>query len=249
MAGTFPNCRAYDPTWSYEVAVLLHHGVKEMYEDQQDVFYYITTTNENYVHPDMTEGCYDGIVKGMYLFREAGATGKGKGKNGAPRVQLMAAGGSLIVAIAAAELLDADFGVKADIWSCPSFSELSRDGFDCERWNRLHPEAEQRVPHVTANLAGRDGPVIAASEYVRGVVDQVRAFMPEGRSFTALGADGYGRSDTREHLREFFEISRYWIAHAALAALAKEGKVNAKDVARAIREYKLDPDKPNPLTV
>src|SRR5690348_8747864 len=255
MAGTFPNCRAYDPTWSYEVAVLLHHGVKEMYEEQQDVFYYITTTNENYVHPDMPEGCYDGIVKGMYLFRDSGlgnrdsGKGKSKGKNGAPCVQLMAAGGSLIEAIAAAELLDADFGVKADIWSCPSFSELSRDGFDCERWNRLHPEAKQRVPHVTANLAGRDGPVIAASEYVRGVVDQVRAFVPEGRSFTALGADGYGRSDTREHLREFFEISRYWIAHAALAALAKEGKVNAKDVSRAIKEYKLDPDKPNPLTV
>ena len=184
----------------------------------------------------------------MYLFRDAGAAGKGKGKNGAPRVQLMAAGGSVREAVAAAELLDADFGVKADVWSCPSFSELSRDGFDCERWNRLHPEAKApRVPHVTQCLADRAGPVIAASEYVRGVVDQVRAFVPEGRSFTALGADGYGRSDTRAHLRAFFEVDRHWIAHAALAALAAEGAVPAKEVARAMELYQLDPDKPLPL--
>jgi len=247
VAGTVPNCRAYDPTYSYEVAVLLHHGIKEMYEEQQDVFYYITTTNENYTHPDMPEGSYDGIVKGMYLLRDAG---EDKGKSKAPRVQLMAAGGSVREAVQAAELLEADFGVKADVWSCPSFSELSRDGFDCERYNRLHPEAKtQRVAYVAQCLADHAGPVVAATEYVRGVADQVRAFVPDGRSFTALGADGYGRSDTREHLRHFFEVDRYWIAHAALAALAREGKVNAKDVSRAIRDYKIDPETPNPITV
>ncbi len=247
VAGTVPNCRAYDPTYSYEVAVLLHHGVKEMFEEQQDLFYYITTTNENYTHPAMPEGSYDGIVKGMYLLRGAG---KDKGKSKAPRVQLMAAGGSVGEALHAADLLDADFGVKADVWSCPSFSELSRDGFECERHNRLHPEAkEPRVAYMAQCLAGHDGPVVAVSEYVRAVADQVHAFVPDGRSFTALGADGYGRSDTRDHLRNFFEVDRYWLAHAALSALAKEGKVNAKDVSRAIKEYKLDQDKPNPLTV
>ncbi|MEO5812888.1 MAG: pyruvate dehydrogenase (acetyl-transferring), homodimeric type [Rhodanobacter sp.] len=247
VAGTVPNCRAYDPTYSYEVAVLLHHGIKEMYEEQRDLFYYITTTNENYTHPDMPEGSYDGIVKGMYLLREA-AKDNGKGK--APRVQLLAAGGSVREALQAAELLEADFGVKADVWSCPSFSELSRDGFDCERYNRLHPEAKTpRVAYVAQCLDEHAGPVVATTEYVRAVADQVRAFVPDGRSFTALGTDGYGRSDTREHLRHFFEVDCFWIAHAALAALARDGKVNAKDVSRAIRDYKLDPNAPNPLTV
>ncbi len=251
VAGTIPNCRVYDPTYSYEVAVLLQHGVKEMYEEQHDVFYYITTTNENYTHPDMPEGCYDGIIKGMYLVRDGGGEkGKAKGKAVVPRVQLMAAGGALREALRAAELLDADFGVRADVWSCPSYSELSRDGFDCERWNRLHPEAKApRIAYMTASLADHDGPVIAASEYVRAVADQVRAFVPDGRSFTVLGADGFGRSDTREHLRDFFEVDAHWIAHAALAALAKEGKVNAKDVARALKEYQLDPEQPNPITI
>ncbi len=248
VAGTVPNCRAYDPTYSYEVAVLLHHGVKEMYEEQQDVFYYITTTNENYPHPDMPEGCYDGIVKGMYLLRDAGKD-KGKSKTATPRVQLLAAGGSLREAEHAAQLLEADFGVKADVWSCPSFSELSRDGFDCERYNRLHPEAEPRVPYVAQCLADHAGPVVATTEYVRAVADQVRAFVPEGRSFTTLGADGYGRSDTREHLSNFFEVSSHWIAHAAIAALAREGKMHPRDVSRAIRMYQLDPETPNPLTV
>ena len=247
MAGTVPNCRAYDPTYSYEVAVLLHRGIKEMCEEQQDVFYYITTTNENYTHPDMPEGCYDGIVKGMYLLRCAG---KGAGKGAVPRVQLMAAGGSLREAVHAAELLEAEFGVKADVWSCPSFSELSRDGFDCVRYNRLHPQArEPRVPYVTQCLADREGPVVAVTEYVHAVGDQVRAFMPKGRSFTVLGADGYGRSDTREHLRNFFEVDARWIAHAAIAALAADGGMSAKDVERAIKVWKLDADKANPITV
>jgi pyruvate dehydrogenase E1 component len=222
-----------------------------MLADQEDVYYYVTVMNENYAHPDMPDGCAEGIIKGMYLFRDSGTgnASKGKGKAKAPCVQLLGSGTILREVIAAAELLQKDFGVAADIWSCPSFTELRRDGFDAERWNRLHPEAEPRVPYVTGLLQGRSGPAIAATDYVREFPDQIRAFMPDGMRLTVLGTDGYGRSDTREHLREFFEVDRYWIAHAALAALAKDGLVNAKDVARAIKEYKLDPDKPNPTTV
>jgi pyruvate dehydrogenase E1 component len=205
--------------------------------------------NENYQHPDMPAGSEEGIIKGMYLFRDSGVSGKGKGKNKAPCVQLMGSGTILREVIAAAELLEKDFGVHADIWSCPSFIELRRDGFDAERWNRLHPEDEQRVPYVTGLLQDRAGPVVAATDYVREYADQIRAFMPDGKRYTVLGTDGFGRSDTRAHLRDFFEVNRYWIAHAALAALAKDGLVNAKDVARAIKEYKLDPEKPNPITV
>ncbi|HEX7338982.1 MAG TPA: pyruvate dehydrogenase (acetyl-transferring), homodimeric type, partial [Rhodanobacteraceae bacterium] len=244
VAGTTPNCKSYDPTFSYEVAVIMHQGVKDMLEDQKDVFYYVTTTNENCSHPDMPEGVYDGIIKGMYLYQAGGKDKK------APRVQLMGAGGSLLSAIKAAEMLKADFGVEADVWSCPSFVELGRDGFDAERWNRLHPEAKKpRVAYVTECLTGHAGPVVAVSEYVRGVVDQVRAFIPAGQSFTALGSDGYGRSDTREALRDFFEVDAGWIAHAALAALAAEGKVEKSAVTKAIKKYGIDQDKPNPLTV
>jgi pyruvate dehydrogenase E1 component len=244
MAGAIPNVKSYDPTFSYEVAVILQDGVRSMLEEQEDHYYYITVMNENYAHPDMPKGCEEGIIKGMYLFKDGG-----KPKKGESRVQLMGSGTILMEVIAAAELLEKDFGVKSDIWSVPSFIELRRDGFDAERWNRLHPEATQRVPYVTGLLEGRGGPAVAATDYVREYADQIRAFLPDGMRYTVLGTDGYGRSDTREHLRDFFEVDRYWIAHAALAALAKDGKVNAKDVARAIREYKLDAEKPNPLTV
>jgi pyruvate dehydrogenase E1 component len=215
-----------------------------MMAEQEDIYYYVTVMNENYAHPDMPKGCEEGIIKGMYLFKDGG-----KPKKGEPRVQLLGSGTILREVIAAAELLEKDFGVKSDIWSCPSFIELRRDGFDAERWNRLHPEAEQRVPYVTGLLDGRSGPAVAATDYVREYADQIRAFLPDGMRYTVLGTDGFGRSDTRAHLREFFEVDRYWIAHAALAALAKDGKMNAKDVSRAIKEYKLDQDKPNPLTV
>jgi pyruvate dehydrogenase E1 component len=249
MAGAIPNVRAYDPTFSYEVAVIMQDGTRRMLEEQEDVYYYITVMNENYAHPDLpasdkSGGVVEGIIKGMYLFKDAG-----KPKKGEPRVQLLGSGTILREVIAAAELLEKDFGVSADIWSVPSFIEVRRDGFDAERWNRLHPESAQRVPYVTGLLQGRQGPAIAATDYVREYADQIRAFMPDGMHYTVLGTDGFGRSDTREHLRGFFEVDRYWIAHAALAALAKEGKVNAKDVSRAIREYKLDPEKPNPLTM
>jgi pyruvate dehydrogenase E1 component len=245
LAGAIPNCKAYDPTFSYEVAIILQDGVRSMLADQEDVYYYLTVMNENYAHPDMPEGCEEGVLKGMYLLADAG-----KPKKGTPRVQLMGSGTILREAIAAAELLKDDFGVEADIWSCTSFSELRREGFAAERWNRLHPEAKNpRKAYVTACLEGHSGPVVAATDYVREFADQIRAFMPDGRHYTVLGTDGFGRSDTREHLRSFFEIDRYWIAHAALAALAREGVVTTKDVARAIKQYKLNVNKPDPQTV
>ena len=303
MAGAIPNCRAYDPTFSYEVAVILQDGVRRMLGEQEDVYYYVTVMNENYAHPDMPPDCEEGIVRGMYLFRDGdkpmpagsptteaspdkqgesrvpetdgphpretrvsakavvgkasksadqgpAAGDRKKSKSKAPRVQLLGSGTILRECIAAAELLETEFGVSADVWSCPSFTELRRDGFDCERWNRLHPEgSERRVPYVTQCLAQRDGPAIAATDYVREYADQIRAFIPQGRRYVVLGTDGYGRSDTREHLRNFFEVDRYWIAHAAIAALAAEGAMNPQDVARAIKQWKLDPEKPNPLAV
>ena len=207
-----------------------------------DEYYYITLMNENYTHPEMPEGAAEGIVKGMYLLTDAG-----KPKKNELRVQLMGSGTILREAIAAAELLDKDFGVTADIWSCPSYNELRRDGFDAERWNRMHPEDTQRKPYVTQLLEGRQGPVIAATDYVRAYADQIRAFVPG--TFTVLGTDGFGRSDTRANLRRFFEVDRYYIAHAAIAALAKEGKMTGKDVARAIKTYGIDVEKANPVGV
>jgi pyruvate dehydrogenase E1 component len=188
----------------------------------------------------MPAGAEEGIIKGMYLLTDAG-----KPKKGELRVQLLGSGTILREAIAAAELLDKDFGVTADIWSCPSFNELRRDGFAAERWNRMNPEAKTpRKAYVTELLEGRQGPAIAATDYVRAFADQIRAFVPG--HYTVLGTDGFGRSDTRANLRRFFEVDRYYIAHAAIAALAKEGKMTGKDVSRAIKQYKIDVEKVNP---
>jgi len=242
LAGAIPNCRPYDPTFGYEVAVIVQEGMRRMLEEQVDEYWYLTLMNENYTHPEMPKGAEEGILKGMYLLKDAG-----KPKKGELRVQLLGSGTILREAIAAAELLDKDFGVTADIWSCPSFTELRRDGFDAERWNRLHPEDKPRLPYVTQCLEGRQGPAIAATDYVRAYPDQIRAFVP--MRYTVLGTDGFGRSDTRANLRRFFEVDRYYIAHAAIAALAAEGKMNAKDVARAIKQYKIDVEKANPIGV
>ena len=243
LSGAIPNCRSYDPTFAGEVAVVLQHGMKRMVEEQVDEYYYITLMNENYPHPALPEGAAEGVIKGMYLLKDAG-----KAKKGELRVQLMGSGTILREAIAAAELLDKDFGVTADVWSCPSFTELRRDGYDVERWNRLHPESKPRVAYVTECIESRPaGPVIAATDYVRNFTDQVRAFIP--RTYTVLGTDGFGRSDTRANLRRHFEVDRYYIAHAAIDALAKDGKMTAKDAARAIKLYKLDQEKPNPVGV
>ncbi|MDR2195740.1 MAG: pyruvate dehydrogenase (acetyl-transferring), homodimeric type [Gallionellaceae bacterium] len=238
QAALIPNCISYDPTFAYELAVIIQDGLRRMYAEQQDVFYYITVMNENYTHPAMPEGVEDGIIKGMYLFRE------GKGKK---RVQLLGSGTILREVIAAAELLEDDFDVSADIWSVTSFNELRRDGLDCERWNMLHPEAPRRVSYVEQCLAPRQGPVIASTDYIKSYADQIRPYIPQ--RYKALGTDGYGRSDTRRKLRRFFEVDRYYVAVAALKALADEGIIDASVVAKAIKRYKIDPDKPNPVTV
>jgi len=242
QAALIPNVRSYDPTFAYEVVTIIQHGMQRMLAEQRDEYWYVTLMNENYPHPDMPEGCAEGILKGMYLFRDGG-----KPKKGEARVQLMGSGTILREVIAAAELLEQDFGVKADIWSCPSFNELARDGWDCERWNRLNPGAEPRKPYVTRLLEGRQGPAIAATDYIRMYPEQVRAFVP--MRYTVLGTDGYGRSDTRENLRRHFEVSRYYVAQAAVAALAAEGRLTAKDVARANALYGIDGAKPNPREV
>jgi pyruvate dehydrogenase E1 component len=243
-AATIPNCVSYDPTFGYELAVIIHDGMRRMYQAQEDVYYYLTVMNENYAHPAMPKGAEAGIIKGMYLFSEGG---KGKGEGKKPVVQLLGSGTILRESIAAAEMLEKDFGVAADIWSVTSFNELRRDGLAAERWNMLHPEAKPRVSYVEECLAKRSGPVIASTDYMKSYADQIRGFMP--KRFKVLGTDGFGRSDTRKKLRGFFEVDRNYIAVAALKALAEEGTIATSEVTRAIKLYKLNPDKPNPTTV
>jgi pyruvate dehydrogenase E1 component len=240
LSGAVPNCISYDPTFAYEVAVIVQDGLRRMVTEQEDVFYYLTVMNENYEHPAMPEGAAADILKGMYQFR------KGAASNG-PRVQLLGSGTIFMEALAAAALLKKDWGVEADLWSCPSFNELAREGQDCARWNLLHPSEKPRVSHVGTCLAETRGPVIAATDYVRAFADQIRPFVP--RPYTVLGTDGFGRSDTREKLRHFFEVDRHWITLAALTALAEEGAVKREKLAEAIKKYGLDPNKPNPVKV
>ena len=243
LAATIPSCVSYDPTFGYEVAVIVADGLRRMYQEQQDVFYYITLMNENYVHPPIPDGAQDGILKGMYLLREGLPQPDGK-----PTVQLLGSGTILREVMAAAELLADDFGIVADVWSCPSFTELGREGMDTQRWNMLHPTDERRVSYVEQCLAVRPpGPVVAASDYVRAFPDQVRAFLG-GRTYLVLGTDGYGRSDYRAALRDFFEVDRRHVAVAALAALAQDGAVPAATVAAAIKKYDVKSDRPNPAT-
>ena len=241
LASVIPNCIAYDPTYAYELAVIIHDGLRRMLAEQEDVFYYITLMNENYVHPEMPEGAQEGILKGMYPLTNGGGNGKG------PRVQLLGSGTILREAIAAADLLRDDFGVAADIWSVPSFTQLRRDGIDTERWNMLHPTEPQRRSYVETCLADRPGPVVAATDYIRAFADQIRPYVP--RRYRVLGTDGYGRSDYRERLRSFFEIDRHYITVAALRSLAEEEQIPASRVAAAIKKYEIDPEKPNPATV
>ena len=242
MAATIPNCIPYDPTFAHELAVIMHDGLKRMVEKQEDVFYYITVMNENYSHPGLKPGTEQDILKGLYLLQE----GDKKAKK---RVQLMGSGTILREAIAAAELLQNDWGVTADIWSAPSFTLLARDGQDAERWNLLHPTETPRVAHVTKQLQGTTGPIVATSDYMRTFAEQIRAFMPKGRNYKVLGTDGFGRSDSRVKLREFFEVNRYYVTVAALKALAEDGEIEAKVVAEAIAKYGIDPNKPNPVTL
>jgi pyruvate dehydrogenase E1 component len=253
LSSVIPNCVSYDPTFGYELGVIVHDGLRRMVTNQEDVFYYITVMNENYVHPGLDHAAdpnaREGILKGMYLLRKGeGAKGEGEGKK-MPRVQLLGSGTILREVIAAAELLEKDWGVACDIWSCPSFTELRRDGLDADRWNLLHPTETPRKSYVESRLEGTGGPIVASTDYMKTFADQIRPFVPKGRTYRVLGTDGYGRSDTREKLRHFFEVNRYWTAIAALKALADEGTVKASVVADAIRKYGIDPGKPNPVTV
>ena len=240
MANMIPNCVSYDPTFQYEVAVIVQDGMRRMFAEQEDIYYYITVMNENYEHPEMPAGAEKDILKGMYAFR------KGADKKG-PRVQLLGSGTIFNEVIAAAELLKNDWGVEADLWGCPSFNELTRDGQHCERWNLLHPMEAPKKSHVEACLEGSEGPVIAATDYMKLFAEQIRPFVK--RNYVTLGTDGFGRSDTREQLRHFFEVDRYWVTLAALKALADEGAIEREKVAAAMVKYKLDPNKPDPVTV
>ena len=240
MANMIPNCISYDPTFQYEVAVVVQDGMRRMFAEQEDVYYYITVMNENYEHPEMPAGAEQDILKGLYAFRK-GAAGTG------PRVQLMGSGTIFREVIAAADLLKADWGVEADIWGAPSFNELARNGQDVERWNLLHPMEEPRQSHVAQKLEGAQGPVIAATDYIRMLPEQIRPFIKG--SYVTLGTDGFGRSDTRENLRHFFEVDRHWVTLAALKALADDGVIGRDKVAAALVKYNLDPNKPNPMSV
>jgi pyruvate dehydrogenase E1 component len=240
MSATIPNCVSYDPTFSYEVAVILHDGLKRMYEKMEHIYYYITVMNENYTHPAMPKGAENGILKGMYLFREGPDAKKA-------RVQLMGSGTIFREVIAASELLELDWGVASDVWSCTSFTELRREGLAAERFNLLHPEETQHVSFVGQMLKGRKGPAVAATDYMRSFPEQIRPFVD--RRFVTLGTDGFGRSDTRKQLRKFFEVNRYYVVVAALKALADDGAIPVKTVSEAIKKYAIDPSKPAPWTV
>jgi pyruvate dehydrogenase E1 component len=239
MAAMIPNCVSYDPTFAYELAVIVHDGMRRMYQNQEDVFYYLTVMNENYTHPAMPKGAEEGIIKGMYKFSSSKSKAKAK-------VQLLGSGTILREVIAAVDLLEKDFGVAADVWSVTSFNELRRDGIDCERWNTLHPESKPRTSYVDACLNDK-APVVAATDYIRAYADQIRPFVKA--RYKTLGTDGFGRSDTRKKLRGFFEVDRYYVTVAALKVLADEGTIAASEVTKAIQLYKINPDKPNPTTV
>ncbi len=238
LASAVPNCVAYDPTFAYELAVIIHDGLRRMYVDQESIFYYITCMNENYVHPPMPEGVEQGILKGMYLFKSGGP--------GKVRVNLLGSGTILREVLFAAEILEKDYGVPADVFSVPSFSELRREALDVERRNLLNTDQPPQVPYVRQCLGERAGPFIAATDYMKIVPDQIRQWVP-GR-YVVLGTDGFGRSDSRAQLRRHFEVDRYYVVVAALRALADEGKLDLATVKRAMKQYDIDPNKPNPVT-
>ena len=240
LASTIPNCVSYDPTFQYEVAVIVQNGLKRMYEDEEDVYFYLTLMNENYVHPEMPMGVEADIIRGLYRLQKTAKPGK-------KHVNLMGSGTILMQAIKAAELLKEDFGVTADIWSVPSFNELGRDYEHVERWNRMNPLDEPREPFVTSQLKVAKGPFIAATDYMKCFADQIRAGVP-GR-YTVLGTDGFGRSDSRVNLRRFFEVDANHIAAAAMTDLYREGAVTKTELRKALKTYEIDGDKPNPRLV
>ena len=239
MSATIPNCVSYDPTFAYELAVIIQEGLRRMVQNQEDVYYYITLMNENYSHPEMPKNSEEGILKGMYSFSKSKVKG--------PKVQLMGSGVILREVIAAAELLEKDWDVSADIWSVTSFTELRREGLDVERWNLLNPDKKQKETYVGKSLSKAEGPVITSTDYMKSFADQIRNFIPQ--RYVVLGTDGFGRSDSREALRSFFEVDRYHVVLAALKALADDGKLPASKAAEAIKKYNIDSDRPNPMSV
>jgi pyruvate dehydrogenase E1 component len=245
-ASFIPNCCSYDPTYAYEVAVIIQDGLRRMLTDQEDVYYYITLLNENYPHPAMPPDVREGILRGMYLLRDSSAAA-GKKEKKTQCVQLFGSGAILREVEAAADLLASDWNVRSDVWSVPGFNQLQRDGVAARRWNMLHPEETPRLSYVEQCLRGRLGPGIAATDYIRTFAEQMRPFMD--RRYIALGTDGYGRSDFRRKLRRFFEVDRHFVTVAALQALAADGAVERSTVKKAIERYGIDPDKPNPITV
>jgi pyruvate dehydrogenase E1 component len=239
FASTIPNCVSYDPTFAYELTVIMQDGMRRMYQNHEDIFYYLSVMNENYTHPAMPEGVEEGIIKGMYLFQ--------KPKKGKAQVQLIGSGTILREVIAAADLLQDDFGISSNIWSATSMNELRREGMSVQRWNMLHPTKKAKVSYVESLLKDKSIPTVAATDYMKVYADQIREFIPG--HYSVLGTDGFGRSDTRAQLRKFFEVNRYYVAVAALKALADEGTIPAKTVADAIKKYNIDPEKPEPTTV
>ncbi len=239
LASTVPNCVSYDPTYAYELAVIIQDGLRRMIGEQENVFFYITCMNENYVHPEMPAGVEDGILKGMYLLDVGG--------QGQVRPQLMGSGTILREVLGASELLMKDFGIPSDVWSVTSFNELRREALAVERWNQLHPEHPPRKSYLESKLDGRKGPFIAATDYMKIVPDQIQRWMPG--TYVTLGTDGYGRSDARKALRQFFEVDKRYIAVTALKALADDGALDQKTVSQAIEKYGIDPEKPDPVTL
>jgi len=237
-----PNCISYDPSFSFELAVIMQDGLRRMYVEQEDIYYYITVMNENYAHPEMPKGAEKDIIKGMYSFSKGA-------KNKKPRVQLLGSGTIFNEVIAAAKMLKDDWGVESDIWGCPSFTELARDGQTCERWNRLHPESKKKVSHIEKCLSKSTGPLIAATDYVRLFAEQIRPYLPTQKDYTVLGTDGFGRSDTREQLRKHFEVNRYHVVVAALDGLCSTDTIDSSKVSEAIKKYGIDNESPAPWTI
>jgi len=241
LANTIPNCKAYDPAYGYEMAVVIRHGMKEMFEENQNVFYYLTIENENYEQPAMPKDCEDGIIKGMYKFESV----ETKGRKKSPRVQLLGSGAIMNEVREAAQMLKDDWGVASDVWSVTSYNELARDGQHVERWNHLHPDDKPKKAYVTQMLEKQQGPVVSSTDYIKLHSEQLRAFIP--KTFMTLGTDGFGRSDTREKLRNFFEVDRYYVTVTALAALANDGEIKQEQVLEAMRKYGIDRNKTNPV--
>ena len=239
LAATIPNCVSYDPCFAYELAVIIQNGLERMIQNQEDVYYYITVMNENYTHPELPKGVEQGIIEGIYPF----AKSKIKG----PKVQLMGSGVILREVIEAAKILEVDFKVAADIFSVTSFNELRKNALDIERWNRLNPDKDKKLSSIENTISDKESPIIASTDYMKSFPEQIARFLPN--HFIALGTDGYGRSDSREALRDFFEVDRFYIVVAALTSLVEAKKIDSSVLLKAINDFQLKGNKPNPMRV